>query len=124
MQSDPKVPRATLCDKLRPLSESANRAMTLDEFLQSLAFTEPPPGVGAPLAALWRDAKDDWDAAHRLAQSERGQIGAWVHAYLHRKEGDLANASYWYRRAEREMPPVTLEEEWAEIAATLLAAER
>jgi hypothetical protein len=69
---------------------------------------------------LWRDAHGDWDAAHDLAQSDEGGAGDWVHAYLHRKEGDDGNAAYWYRRARRPFPRGTLDEEWAEIAAALL----
>lgn len=73
----------------------------------------------APLAALWWDARGDWERAHEAAQSVDTADGAWVHAYLHRKEGDLSNADYWYRRAGRRRPMGTLEAEWAEIAAAL-----
>jgi hypothetical protein len=81
---------------------------------------EPPPGLSGPLRALWWDARGDWDRAHAAAQDGEDADSAWVHAYLHRKEGDLANADYWYRRAGRNRPAETLEAEWAAIAATFL----
>jgi hypothetical protein len=85
----------------------------------ALARRESAEGLAPLLAALWRDARGDWDRAHELAQSVETAEGAWVHAYLHRKEGDLANADYWYRRAGRTRPATTLDQEWAEIAAAL-----
>ena len=69
--------------------------MTLDEFRQSLTATEPPAGLTLALAGLWWDAKGDWKQAHESAQQDEGIEGAWVHAYLHRKEGDQSNAAYW-----------------------------
>ena len=81
----------------------------------------PPPGLGRALEALWHEAKGDWDRAHRLAQKVDGEDGAWVHAYLHRVEGDLGNAAYWYRRAGRPAADGPLREEWAAIAEALLA---
>lgn len=81
-----------------------------------------PPGLSPALAALWRDARGDWEGAHRLAQADEGGAGDWVHAYLHRKEGDEGNAAYWYARARRLFPPTTLDQEWADIVATLLKA--
>jgi len=95
--------------------------MTLAEFKASLR-EETPPAVTPALVALWHDAKGDWDAAHETAQAIEDETGAWVHAYLHRKEGDASNAAYWYRRAGREVVrAVALEEEWSRIAAELLA---
>ena len=73
-------------------------------------------GLPPLLAALWWDARGDWVRAHEIAQSVETADGSWVHAYLHRKEGDLGNADYWYRRAGRRRPAVTLDDEWAEIA--------
>lgn len=83
----------------------------------------PPDGASGAVRALWRDARGDWDGAHAEAQADTGRDGSWVHAYLHRKEGDVGNAGYWYSRAGRKPPPpsVTLEAEWAEIARELLA---
>jgi len=85
------------------------------------AAPEPPPGLSHPLLALWWDAHGDWARAHGHAQqAEDDPDGCHVHAYLHRKEGDLANADYWYRRAGRRRPDATLDEEWRAIAAELL----
>jgi len=94
--------------------------MTLAELRDSLGGTQPPPGLRGVLQALWHDARGDWDEAHRIAQSIEDAEGAWVHAYLHRKEGDLGNASYWYSRAGKRRPDVPLEQEWGQIAAALL----
>lgn len=95
--------------------------MTLSEFRASLREPDPPEGLEPALAALWRDAKGDWDGAHDLAQADEGGAGDWVHAYLHRKEGDAGNAAYWYRRAGKPVARSSLEQEWADIAETLLA---
>ena len=94
--------------------------MRLPEFKDSCAQATPPENATPLLRALWHDAKGDWDTAHRLTQAEEGTAAAWVHAYLHRKEGDLSNASYWYRRADRPVCSLTLEQEWDEIARALL----
>ena len=71
--------------------------MTLEQFRQSLTATDPPAGLTQALAGLWWDAKGDWNRAHESAQQDEGIEGAWVHAYLHSKEGDQSNAAYWYR---------------------------
>ncbi len=94
--------------------------MDLSTFKQSLGRDVPPEDLGQALAALWHEAKGDWDRAHRLAQSQKDAGGAWVHAYLHRIEGDQSNAEHWYRRAGK--PPSTAhsKQEWDEIAAALL----
>ena len=96
--------------------------MTLAQFKRSLAKARPPTGVSPALAALWWAGKDDWDKAHRLVMSEGGTDCAWVHAYLHRLEGDLDNARYWYRRARRKPAEGELKAEWASIAAALFAS--
>jgi hypothetical protein len=95
--------------------------MTLEQFRASLAAPEPPADLSPALAALWREAKGDWDGAHNLAQSDEGGDGDWVHAYLHRKEGDSGNAAYWYRQAGKPVARAPLEQEWQEIAQALLA---
>jgi hypothetical protein len=95
--------------------------MTLDEFKATLAHPGPPPGVTGALLALWHDGHGDWDAAHETAQDVEDEAGAWVHAYLHRKEGDPSNAAYWYRRARKPEARMSLDEEWALIVAALLA---
>ena len=94
--------------------------MDLNQFERSLAQTQPPPGLPPPLQALWWDGKDDWSAAHRAAQDGDDARSAWVHAYLHRKEGDLRNARYWYQRAGKPEPDASLSEEWRSIATALL----
>lgn len=73
-----------------------------------------------PLQALWHDLKGDWDRAHTVAQKADNRDGDWVHAYLHRKEGDLGNAGYWYARARRTMPSGSLDAEWTAIVDELL----
>ena len=95
--------------------------MTPPEFRASLAQPEPPPATPA-LAALWWAAKDDWERAHKIVMDADGKDAAWVHAYLHRVEGDLGNARYWYRQAGRSAHSGALEQEWSEIVATLLAS--
>ncbi len=92
--------------------------MTFDEFHASLAGLQAP--TSPPLRALWLDAKGDWDGAHKCVDQLSDPDSMWVHAYLHRKEGDLSNAGYWYRRAGREPHKGALEAEWREIAAALL----
>lgn len=95
--------------------------MSFPEFLSSLSNSEAPAGIGAPLQALWLDAKEDWAGAHRLVQDDSSSEAAWVHAYLHRKEGDVGNADYWYARAGRTRPELSLEKEWEAMSAELLA---
>lgn len=95
--------------------------MTLSEFRASLAAAAPPSALSAALAALWHDAKGDWNTAHETAQEVDDERGAWVHAYLHRKEGDQGNAAYWYRRAGQPIARDSLEAEWERIVVALLA---
>lgn len=95
--------------------------MTLEQFRESLSSNAPPRDLDRALTGLWWDAKGDWAKAHESAQEDEGPAGSWVHAYLHRKEGDASNAGYWYRRAGRSPSRATLEEEWAEITETLLS---
>ena len=95
--------------------------MDLRSFTLSLKAPAPPAGLSRALEALWYEANGEWDKAHRLAQKEDSEDGAWVHAYLHRVEGNSANAAHWYRRAQRPVAEGPLPEEWAAIAETLLA---
>ncbi|MBI1980449.1 MAG: hypothetical protein HYS63_02570 [Methylocystis sp.] len=97
--------------------------MDIDFFLASLSADEPP-ALSPPLRALWFDAKGDWNAAHKCVDQLSDPDSMWVHAYLHRKEGDLSNAHYWYRRAQREPHRGPLEQEWREIAEALIASGR
>ncbi len=84
----------------------------------------PAAPAPAALAALWWQAHGDWARAHEAAQADDGAAAAWVHALLHREEGDLANADYWYRRAGKRRPDGALRDEWDAIAAALLAPDR
>jgi hypothetical protein len=94
--------------------------MTLQEFRESLLLDAPPTGISEALAGLWWDAKGDWARGHESAGLDEGLAGSWVHAYLHRKEGDLSNAGYWYGRAGKAPGQTSLEQEWIEIAGALL----
>ena len=95
--------------------------MTLDAFRRTLSDSAPPSGFAKPLEALWRAARNEWDDAHALAQAAQGPDAAWVHAHLHRIEGDLANAAGWYRRAGKPVCDAPLDREWEEIARALLS---
>ena len=94
------------------------------EFKASLSGATPAPGLDAPLAALWWAARGNWDEAHKIAQNEPTAAGSWVHAYLHRVEGDLGNAGYWYRRARQPVATGSLEAEWDGIVSALLEGGR
>ena len=94
--------------------------MDLPTFKGSVSFEAPPEGLSLALRALWWDAKGDWDKAHECAQAQEDEAGAWVHAYLHRKEGDASNAGYWYRHGGKAAATVSLAEEWEAIARVLL----
>ncbi len=98
--------------------------MDLPTFKQSLDQDAPPEGLGRALSALWHEANGKWDPAHRLAQAADGADGAWAHAYLHRVEGNHANAGHWYRRADKPPSSAPLTQEWDEIAGALLADPR
>jgi hypothetical protein len=88
----------------------------------TLSDAAPAPGLAPPLQALWWAAKGDWNKAHSIVQDEDTADAAWVHAYLHRVEGDLGNAGYWYRRAGKPAATDSLAAEWERIAAALLAS--
>jgi hypothetical protein len=94
------------------------------EFKASLSGVAPAPELDAPLAALWWSAKGGWDQAHKIVQDEPTADAAWVHAYLHRAEGDPGNAGYWYRRAAKPVAAGPLEAEWERMASALLGAGR
>jgi hypothetical protein len=92
----------------------------LEEFLGWKTAGLIPEDIPPLLQALLLESAGDWESAHRIAQGDGTQEGSWVHAYLHRVEGDLGNASYWYRSAGRTMPEISIEEEWEYIAMALL----
>jgi hypothetical protein len=94
--------------------------MNIATFKSSLQHSSPPDGLTVQQEALWHDAKGDWEKAHDLINDLEDRQSAHVHAYLHRKEGDLWNADYWYRRAGRQRPAMTLEEEWEALVQLLL----
>ena len=96
--------------------------MNVADFIASLDGAAPAPELNAPLRGLWWAAKGDWDQAHKIVQDDSGRNAAWVHAYLHRVEGDLGNAGYWYRQAGQVAAKDSLEAEWQRIAATLLGS--
>jgi hypothetical protein len=96
--------------------------MKFAEFEQSLNAAEPPASLHLALQALWWDAKGDWNKAHECAQADEGNSSCdWVHAYLHRKEGDASNARYWYGRAGKPVAKGTLPEEWRAVVQALIA---
>ena len=94
--------------------------MTLSEFKRCLTKSKPSADLAPALAALWWAGKDQWDKAHSIVMDEGGKDCAWVHAYLHRQEGDLANARYWYERAGKAVARDPLQTEWDQIARALL----
>ena len=96
--------------------------MNLVELRASLHSPNPPAGISPALVALWHDARGDWEKAHGVAQDVESADAAWVHAYLHRKEGDASNAAYWYRRAGRPFFTGPLDAEWESIVSALLDA--
>ena len=94
--------------------------MNFDAFQASVEQDTPPDKAGLALQALWHAAKGDWETAHKVALDDKSESGAWVHAYLHRVEGDLSNAGYWYGKASRPQASSSLQEEWREITTALL----
>lgn len=98
--------------------------MDLAGFKASLSSDVPHDALSPPLVSLWWVAKGDWKKAHEVAQQSDDRTSAWVHAHLHRVEGDLSNAGYWYRRARRDAETGPLQAEWDTIATALLQQER
>jgi len=94
--------------------------MTPAAFKRTLTHGVPPRAIAPALAALWWAKKGDWEKAHRIVMDEHGRDAAWVHAYLHRVEGDEANARYWYTQARRGIARIPLDDEWDAIVAALI----
>jgi hypothetical protein len=94
--------------------------MQFEQFSKSITAGEPPAGLNAYALSLWYDAKGDWEKAHTIIQDIEDSTAAWIHAYLHRKEGDTGNAGYWYRRAGKNMPVCSLAREWELIVKAVL----
>ncbi|HUQ67511.1 MAG TPA: hypothetical protein VM101_15210 [Flavitalea sp.] len=89
--------------------------MKYDEFISSLSSHQPPEKMPDVLKALWYDGQNDWEGSHNIAQEIDNKNGSWIHAYLHRKEGDISNARYWYSRAGKSEPQLSLKEEWESL---------
>ncbi|HRH47325.1 MAG TPA: hypothetical protein PLP23_01165 [Panacibacter sp.] len=94
--------------------------MTLADFQETIKNKQLPDNISVYLKALWYDASGKWDSAHKLIDHLNDATACWVHAYLHRKEGDNSNARYWYNRAGKNIPSISLEEEWRQIVKMLL----
>ena len=94
--------------------------MQLNEFLDSTKKEVTPDGLSEPLQAMWYARKGDWDKAHNIAQSISSELGSWIHAYLHRVEGDLSNADYWYKRAGKPQFQGSTEAEADDIINSIL----
>ena len=94
--------------------------MQFESFQQSINDAAPPAGISVYLEALWYDGNGNWNKAHSMVDSLGDTTACWVHAYLHRKEGDLWNSDYWYRKAGKTRPDVSLQQEWETIVKALL----
>jgi hypothetical protein len=94
--------------------------MQFETFHQSIKDAMPPEGITVHLLAMWYDGHGNWDKAHSMVDNLEDETACWVHAYLHRKEGDIWNADYWYRKAGKTRPDVSLQKEWEIIVQSLL----
>ena len=94
--------------------------MTYDEFIASLSADQPPTNISGVLKALWYDGKEDWESSHNVAQDIHDKTGSWVHAYLHRKEGDISNARYWYSMAGKREFTGSLKDEWESLVKNFI----
>ena len=94
--------------------------MTFENFHASIGAGSPPEGSSIYLQSLWYDGKGNWEEAHHLIQDLTDKTAAWIHAYLHRKEGDVWNANYWYSKAGKRMPGYSLQQEWEELVKEML----
>ena len=98
--------------------------LSAGDFRATLSADQPAPGLDGPLAALWWAANGKWEQAHGIVQDESSAAAAWVHAYLHRVEGDIGNAGYWYRQAGHPVPNDSADAEWERIVSAMLAAKK
>jgi len=94
--------------------------MNREEFRSSVSEASPPDTLSPLLQAMWHQAKGNWEMAHKIAQDQKSADGNWVHAFLHRDEGDLPNAAYWYRRAEKPVASGSIEDEWQQLVDAFL----
>ena len=97
--------------------------MELKKFLETVSRNKPPAEINDYLKALWYDKKGDWESAHSIVQILNDKNAEWIHAYLHRREGDSYNASYWYRKANKSKPDISLDEEWENLAELFLRSK-
>ncbi len=95
--------------------------MNYSDFIESMNHRQVPENLSIYLQALWWEAKGNWTRAHGLVEHENSGRGAWVHAYLHRVEGDEWNAGYWYRKAGKPFPQMTLKEEWESLVLEFIS---
>ena len=98
--------------------------MTLEDFIALCESPTEPSAMSSHLKALWFDRQGDWDSAHEEIQDNHDKFSAAIHAYLHRKEGDISNARYWYSTAGRHQFKGTLDEEWLALAQEMAARDR
>jgi hypothetical protein len=98
-------------------------AMNFESYRASLTSVAPPAESTVYLKSLWHDAKGDWETSHNIIQDVNDKTASWIHAYLHRKEGDVFNANYWYNKAGKRMPGYSLDKEWEEIVRELLLVD-
>ena len=96
--------------------------MHYQQFINSLAHPLPPTNLNIYLLSLWLDAKNDWSGAHDLINDLSDPQSAGIHTYLHRKEGDLGNAGYWYKRAGKKPSTLSLEQEWQSLVMAFTTA--
>jgi hypothetical protein len=94
--------------------------MNFSTFKDSLSKSSPPANISVYLESLWFDGKGDWDKSHTIIQDVEDKNASWIHAYLHRKEGDTGNADYWYNKAGKKRPSVSLDEEWEQMVNAFL----
>ena len=99
------------------------RPMNFTQFLETLENDQPEHDWPDGLMAMWFDAVGDWEASHNIAQEMSSALGRWIHAYLHRKEGDEWNAGYWYRRANKTFPKCSLEDELEAIVCSIINSD-
>jgi hypothetical protein len=97
--------------------------MSYEEFKATLSQNTPPENLNDLLKAIWFDGKGNWTASHDVAQEIHTKEGSWIHAYLHRKEGDLGNATYWYSKAGKPVAKVSLDEEWEQLVREFLKSK-
>ncbi|MGN6164698.1 MAG: hypothetical protein ACTHOF_09175 [Flavisolibacter sp.] len=94
--------------------------MDISAFMESLVNDHLPSSLSVYLQALWFDGKGNWQEAHRLIQDVGDEKAAWIHAYLHRKEGDVWNADYWYSKAGKIRPSISLDDEWHNLVCSFM----